>query len=194
MEDLTLASFAYLRLPLALAVVAFVVGSVGTFKANTQRAVVAGALMMILFFHAARLAMVAFDPYLSSRPLAEAIEEVPPGQLIIDRHYYDFSSVFFYLNRQLPILNGRRLNLEYGAAAPGTPDVFWTPERFRDRWLSAERCYVIAKEDAISYLGGIVGRERLNVVRVSGGKLVMTNQPFPGTTPLRLFSTEAPKS
>ena len=33
----------------------------------------AAALMMVLFFHAARLALVVFDPYMSSRPLAEAL-------------------------------------------------------------------------------------------------------------------------
>ena len=87
MEDLTLASFAYLRLPLALAAVAFVVGSIGTFKANTQRAVFSAALMMVLFFHAARLAMVAFDPFMSSRSVAEALQKSPQGTLIVDRHY-----------------------------------------------------------------------------------------------------------
>ena len=30
-------------------------------------------LMMVLFFHAARIALVAFDPYFSSRQLAEAL-------------------------------------------------------------------------------------------------------------------------
>ena len=48
--------------------------------------------MMVLFFQAARLAMVAFDPFLSSRPLAEALIATPDGKLIVDQHYYAFSS------------------------------------------------------------------------------------------------------
>ena len=72
MQDLTLDSFAYLRLPLAIAGIAFLVGALGTFRAAAERAFLAAALMMIIFFHAARLAMVTFDPYLSSRPLATA--------------------------------------------------------------------------------------------------------------------------
>ena len=56
--------------------------------------------MMVLFFHAARLALVVFDPYMSSRPLAEALLEAPPGKLIVDDQYYTFSSVFFYTNRR----------------------------------------------------------------------------------------------
>ena len=74
--------------------------------------------MMVLFLHAARLAMVVFDPYLSSRPLAEALLKAPPGELIEDNAYYTFSSVFFYANRRGLLLNGRQTNLEYGSYAP----------------------------------------------------------------------------
>ena len=174
-EDLTLASFAYLRLPLALAAVAFLVGSIGAFKANTQRAVLAAALMMVLFFHAARLAMVAFDPYLSSRPLAEALMKSPKGALIVDHHYYWFSSVFFYTNRSALLLNGRFMNLEYGSYAPGAPNVFIDDSQFKDLWLRPERSYIVARESAVPRLQGLVGSAQLNVVATSGGKVLLTN-------------------
>ncbi|HWS18778.1 MAG TPA: glycosyltransferase family 39 protein, partial [Candidatus Elarobacter sp.] len=95
MEDLTLRSFAYLRLPLALAVVAFLIGVVGNLKWKGQRAFLATAVMMVVFFHAARVAMVAFDPFLSTRPLANVILRSPPGKLISAYPYYEFSSVWF---------------------------------------------------------------------------------------------------
>ena len=176
MEDLTLASFAYLRLPLVLAAVAFLVGSVGTFKANTQRTVLAATLMMVMFFHAARLALVAFDPYLSSRPLAEALEKSPRGTLIVDHHYYWFSSIFFYTNRSALLLNGRFMNLEYGSYAPGAPNVFIDDSQFKNLWLKPERCYIVAKQSALPRLQGIVGNAQLNVVATSGGKVLLTNQ------------------
>ena len=178
-EDLTLASFAYLRLPLALAALAFLVGSIGTFKANTRRAVLAAALMMVLFFHAARLAMVAFDPYLSSRPLAEALEESPRGTLIVDHHYYWFSSIFFYTNRSALLLNGRFMNLEYGSYAPGAPNVFIDDSQFKDMWLQPERSYLVARQAALPRLQGLVGSGRLNVVATSGGKVLLTNHVLP---------------
>ena len=160
MEDLTLASFAYLRLPLALAAVAFVVGSIALFKAGTHRAVFAAALMMVLFYQAARLAMVAFDPYLSSRPLAEALEKSPRGTLIIDHHYYYFSSMFFYTNRSALLLNGRWMN-EYGSYAPGAPDVFIDDSQFKDLWVKPERYYIVAKQPAMPRLEGLVGEAQL---------------------------------
>jgi len=178
MEDLTLSSFAYLRWPLAIAVLAFCVGAVGTFRAGAQRAVVAATLMMVIFFHAARLAMVTFDPYLSSRPLAEALLKSPDGTLIVDHHYYTFSSVFFYTNRTALLLNGRRINLEYGSNAPGVPDVFIDDERFRNLWGHPERCYIVATSAAVPRLQDLVGREQLTEVANVGGKVLLSNHPL----------------
>ena len=73
MSDLTINSFAYLRAPLIVASVAFLIGALGMFRPAGQRAFLATALMMVLFFHAAHMALVVFDPYLSSRPLADAL-------------------------------------------------------------------------------------------------------------------------
>ena len=188
MEDLTLDSFAYLRVPLLVAALAFLAGALGNLRWAGQRAFLAAALMMIAFFHAARLAMVAFDPYLSSRPLAEAIRKGPEGQLIAQGHYYPFSSVFFYLNRDGLLLNGRRHNLEYGAAAPGAPAVFLNNAQLHDRWLTSERYYLVVSGNAIPTIEEVVGKEKLSVVAVSGGKAVLTNQPFAGTAPLSLYA------
>ncbi len=60
MGDLTLRAFAYLRLPLAVAAVAFLIGAVSGWRLSGKRAAIGAALMMTLFFHAARLALVTF--------------------------------------------------------------------------------------------------------------------------------------
>jgi hypothetical protein len=180
MEDLTLTSLAYLRRPLLLAAFAFLVGAVGTIRTTSQRAFLAAALMMVIFFQAARLALVAFDPYMSSRPLAEALLRSPAGKLIVDRQYYTYSSVVFYANRDVLLLNGRRNNLEYGSYAPGAPDVFIDDVQFAKLWLQPQRYYLVASEAAISRVKNLVVSTRLILVEKSGGKFVMTNQPLAG--------------
>lgn len=180
MEDLSLHSLAYLRVPLALAACSFLIGAVGTFRAPAGRAFLAAAVMMVVFFHAARLAMVTFDPYMSSRPLAEALRRAPAGALIVDHHYYTFSSVFFYADRDALLLNGRFNNLEYGAYAPGAPPVFIDDFQFKDLWNKPERSYLVAKESVLPRLEAIVGDGQFNVVAASGGKLVVTNHPLGG--------------
>jgi 4-amino-4-deoxy-L-arabinose transferase-like glycosyltransferase len=178
MRDLTLRSFAYLKLPLLLAGIAFLVGCAGTFRAKALRAYFAAALMMVLFFHAARLALVVFDPYLSSRPLASALLRAPHGDLVVDHHYYTYSSVFFYTNRTALLLNGRFNNLVYGSYAPDAPDVFIDDREFRERWLKPARCYLVVAEAAVPRLEQLVGAENLRTVVRSGGKALFTNLPL----------------
>lgn len=175
MEDLTIASFAYLRLPLIVAAIAFLLGAAGTFRARGQRAFLAVALMAILFFQAARIAMAAFDPYLSSRPLAEALRHAPPGKLIVDHHYYTFSSIFFYTNRSALLLNGRFNNLVYGSYAPGAPNVFIDDEQWKMFWLQPDRCYLVITQEAAQRLKQLVEPQLLTIVAQSGGKLLLTN-------------------
>lgn len=175
MADLTLPAFAYLKLPLALAGVALLVGAVAAWR----RAIpVAGlAVMMILFFHAARLALVVFDPYLSSRPLAETILRQSPGQLILGDQYYTFSSVFFYTNQHGLLLNGRVNNLEYGSYAPNAPrDVFITDADLARLWPLSSRYYLLLEGPAVPRIGRLLGRSALHLLATSGGKFLFTNQ------------------
>ncbi len=182
MQDLTLDSFAYLRLPLALAAVAFLLGAIGTIRATNLRAFLFTSAMMVVFFHAARLAMVGFDPYLSSRPLAEKLKASPAGELIVDHHYYEFSSVFFYTNRTAWLLNGRFNNLVYGSYAPNAPNIFLSDAEFPVRWSLPQREYFVAELKGVERVAKLVGAQTLHVVAASGGKLLVTNQDLPGAT------------
>ncbi len=176
MEDLTLQSFAYLRFPLALAAVALCIGLVGTIRARSEWSIAAAALMMVMFFQAARVAMVAFDPFLSSRQEAETLNRSPDGTLIVDHHYYWFSSVFFYTNRTALLLNARVDNLVYGSYAPGAPNVFIDDTQFRELWLSPGRKYIVARDTAEERLSALVGTGNLHILVSGGGKFLATNQ------------------
>jgi len=178
MLDLTFDSFAYLRFPLVLAGIAFLIGGIGNLRWSSVRAATCTAIMMILFFQAARLALVVFDPYLTSRPLADAIAKAPPGGLIVTGHYYPYSSVPFYLNRDPLLLNGIRHNLEYGAAALNCPPVFVTNADLARLWAEPKRWYLVTAESSIPKLQQELGADHVTVVTISGGKAVVSNQPI----------------
>lgn len=172
MADLTLRAFAYLRLPLAVAGIAFAIGAIGGW---TKKSTAAFAVMMVLFFHAARLALVVFDPYMSSRPLAQALLDAPPGKLIVDDQYYTFSSVFFYTDRTAYLLNGRVNNLEYGSYAPNAPkDVFIGNSDIQRMWRSPERYYLVFEGPRREKLANLLGNSMV-LVKASGGKFLVTN-------------------
>ena len=175
--DLTLASFAYLRLPLFVAGTAFLIGAVGVWRLKGRRAFLAIAVMMAIFFHASRLALIEFDPYLGSRQLAQALLKSPAGQLVLNGQYYSFSSVFFYTGRTALLLNGRVNNLEYGSYAPGSPPVFIGDTQFAELWSGHERWYVLTDADDLGRLSRVVGPAGLHKIAESGGKLLFANQP-----------------
>ena len=194
MKDLTFPSLAYLRTPLLVASLAFLIGFLILITAKGKRAFLGAALMMVIFFHAARLAMVVFDPYLSSRPLATALNQSAPGTLIVNHHYYTYSSVFFYTNRTALLLNGIYNNLEYGAYAPDVPPVFISDTDFKNLWLKPERYYFVASPEAAERLKPLVGPETFNVVKESGEKLLLTNHPIEGASKISpLTSVRLPK-
>jgi 4-amino-4-deoxy-L-arabinose transferase-like glycosyltransferase len=175
MEDLTIESFAYLRLPLAVAAVAFLIGCFGTLRSSGRQVYISAAAMMVVFFHAARLALVVFDPYMSSRTLADALIAAPPGQLIVNHHYYEFSSVFFYTNRGALLLNGRFNNLVYGSYAPSAPPVFIDDADLLQRWQMPDLYYFVADKPGLARIETIMPRQDLYVVKASGGKFLFAN-------------------
>lgn len=182
MEDLTLDSFAYLRWPLGMAAGAFLIGFVSTLRAGRRAACLGIAVMMVVFFQAARLAMVTFDPYLSSRPLVKILKDSPPGNLIVEHHYYWYSSVFFYTDRSALLLNGRIFNMVYGSYAPASADPFIDDGQFQSLWLQPGRYYVFAKAGQVDHLQSLVGRNHMTTVGASGGKVLLTNHPLAGSS------------
>lgn len=171
MQDLTLPALAYLRAPLLVAALAFAVGCAGTLLKRWR--VTALVAMMLLFTQAARMALVVFDPYLSSRPLAKALKAAPPGEVILDNQYYTFSSVFFYANLKKGwLLNGRVNNLEYGSYAPGAIDVWLDDGEFVRRWQSGQRHYLLIEGPSVPRLSA---RVQLHQVATAGGKFLFTN-------------------
>lgn len=177
--DLTLPAFAYLKLPLAVAALACGLCAIGGWFArhSIQGTVAVTAVGMIVFFQAARIALIRFDPYLGSYPLAMKLQQSPAGTLIEADSYYSFSSVFFYTNRSALLLNGRNNNLEYGSYAPNAPDVFIDDRRFAEVWRSKERYYLLANDPDLPHMESLVGHEHLHLVAESSGKSLLSNLP-----------------
>ena len=176
LSDLTLDSFAYLRWPLALAAAAFAIGTLSGFLSSRWKAYISLAVMMVVLLHAARLAMVTFDPYLSSRPLANVLLHSAPGTIVFDDQYYTFSSIVFYTDRSVLLLNGRVNNLEYGSNAPDAPHVFIGDKDILRRWAEPDRYYLIAEQPDVPRLTQLLGASRMHLVAESGGKYLFTNR------------------
>jgi len=179
--DLTQAAFAYLKLPLGLAAAAFGSAAIALvlWRSDLRKTVLALTACMIVFIQAARIALVVFDPYLGSYPLALALQQSPPGELIGANEYYLFSSVYFYTNRPVLLWNGRGANLEYGSYAPGAPQVFIDDTKFTELWNSSARHYLLMYRSEMPHLERLVGRAKVFQVKPNGENYLLTNQPLP---------------
>jgi Dolichyl-phosphate-mannose-protein mannosyltransferase len=176
MGDLTLKSFAYLRLPLIVAGCGVLIGIVGLLRVRrTGAVVVALAVMMLVFLQAARLALITFDPYLSSYQLADALKKAPPGNLIEGDAYYAFSATFFYTNQSALLWNGRSANLEYGSYAPNAKRVFIDDGQLKELWFRPQRTYLLVYGTDMPHLNELL-EKYLRIVATSGGNYLLSNQ------------------
>lgn len=176
LTDLRVPAFAYLRLPLVLAAAAFAVGLAGLLLLRRPlRAFSVLVVTMLLFLQAARVALVRFDPYLSSFQLADALKEAPPGRLVVGDAYYAFSATFFYTNHAALLWNGRSANLQYGSYAPGSPDVFIGDEALQALWHGGDRVYLLVYGSDMPQVSRLLAG-RPNVVASSGGNYLLTNK------------------
>jgi hypothetical protein len=135
------------------------------------------ALMMIAFFFFARMSLAAFDPYLSSRALAEAINrEYKDGEVIvINGEYEGGSSIGFYTRKMVYILNGRSANLEYGSYFKDAPKIFLSDGDIARMWSGPTRIYLftdsLAADKVTASLAAPVSK-----IAESGGKVILSNR------------------
>jgi 4-amino-4-deoxy-L-arabinose transferase-like glycosyltransferase len=179
--DLTPESLATLHAPIIGTALAFGLGGIVALvlrlKQQHLTANLTLAVMMAAFFYCAHTAFKTFQPYLSSKALAEAINrEYQEGDLIvINGEYEGGSSINFYTRRMVYILNGRTANLEQGSYYEDAPQIFLTDEEISRRWKEADRIYLFTDALQFDRLAGSLPAPVFTFAE-SGGKLILTNQ------------------
>ena len=93
---------------------------------------------------------------------------------MIEGHYYPASSVAFYTNRRVLLLNGQIDNLVYGAAAPGAPAVFVTDDDLARLWKRGRRLYLVVPQSSRERLNSLL--PEVHVLAESGGKCLLSNR------------------
>jgi hypothetical protein len=175
MADLTLPALAYLRTPLVLACVAFLLGGAAVLLMKLERAYLAIAVTLVVFYSAARLALVVFDPYLSSYAIAQRLNRLPTGMLIVCGKYNPLSSVFFY-SADRALQNESDLDiLEYGSLAPGARKIAISDEEMIRMWNGAGLTFLLAKAPRLQHIESVLGSMPAVLVLRSGDKFLFAN-------------------
>jgi 4-amino-4-deoxy-L-arabinose transferase-like glycosyltransferase len=184
-QDLTPTTFAHLFWLVVGTALLFMVGPALALVAvrrsrqgsNWRLAACCLAFMMAGLLHCYHAGMVAFDPILSSKALAAAIDkEYRPGdQIIINGRYEVGSSINYYTHKQVHILNGRIGNLWYGSYFADAPAIFYDDRSFLETWESAQRMFFFSEEPVLRAFLGRHPEFRYRVLAESGGKKILVN-------------------
>jgi 4-amino-4-deoxy-L-arabinose transferase-like glycosyltransferase len=182
-SDLTTNAFAELRVPATGAAVALGVGFVLAFlfRRRKQHARAAAAMFVTMgaMFVCANLAQQKFDPVLSSRVLADAIQNrwEPGARIVYNGEYETGSSIAFYTNQQVLLLNGRVTGMAFGSTYPDAPKVFLEAEDVRRLWQGSDRIFFFTEDSKKDYAMKVIEGLPVYTLADRGGKSVIMNRP-----------------
>jgi len=183
--DLTGPSFSALREPAAIAMVTFLAGPILAWmlrrRGHHLEATTSVGFTAAVFLIAAHIALVHFEPLLSSRAIADTINHLaaPEDRLLLYGDQSDGSSVIFYTNRQALLVDGRRSTLVWGSYYPDAPHLFLTDAEFVSMWGSGPRNWLFVPEDSNSHVEGLLG-SRAVAIQSLAGKTLYTDRPLVG--------------
>ena len=181
MLDLSYASFAALRLPAALAAVALMVAPLLSFFLRIRRrhyaATWALGAGMAVFLVAAHIALARFGPYLSSKDLARDIAQRarPQDRVMIYGDQAFGSSLLFYLQRPIDLVEGRTTSMWFGSTFPDAPKIYLSDADLQRDWAGTDRIFLFVPPHLKAKVDEILPNKF--VVAAVSGKYVYSNRP-----------------
>jgi 4-amino-4-deoxy-L-arabinose transferase-like glycosyltransferase len=190
--DLTGSSFAALRLPAALALTAFLIGPAIAWSFYARHrflpAILSIAATSSVFLIAAHIAFVRFNPMLSSVNFAETIQSleqthrISPDNIVLIYGDQAFgSSIPFYLNRQVELVDGRTTSMLFGSTFPDAPPIFLTSADLLAQWGRGPRKLLFVPLEKRDYVDQLLGSSQI-ILQQTSGKALITDRPIaPGS-------------
>ena len=186
--DLTGASFSALRLPAALACVAFALGPALALLLRARKqhlaATVTVAATSALFLVAAHLALLRFAPMLSSQEFAETIQSLrrrgavaPNAEILMYGDQALGSSIPFYLQQQVELVNGRSTSMLFGSTFPDAPHLFETGAELKASWGTGRRKLLFVPLEHHDEVHALLGARPI-LLKTAAGKELLTDRPL----------------
>jgi len=178
--DLTPRALGLFRFPLATFALALFVGSILNFLCRRRNRTTAAnwvlTIMMVFVLFAVHQGLVMFSPILSSKKLADAVEqEYRPGDVIVSYGTYeDASTLNFYVQQPVHVVNTRTEgDLDYGSLFPDAPAIFDNDASLDALWRGPRRVFLWVEDGKIPPY--VLQSGSYQLAR-SGGKLVLMNR------------------
>jgi len=186
--DLTGPSFAALRLPATLALIALAIGPAAAWVLRHRRehfaSTVTVAFTSAIFLIAAHAALDRFSPMLSSQDFAERIDDLRTQNLIApdtaillfgDQSYG--SSIPFYLNQKVGLVDGRSSSMLFGSTFADAPNIFLTSQDLLAQWGHGPRKILFVPLEKSDEVSRLLGSNQI-ILEETSGKLLITDRPL----------------
>jgi len=180
--DLTPRALGLFRVPLAMFALAMFAGTLLNWLFRRRGRAEAGnwalAVMMVFVLFAVHQGLVMFSPILSSKKLADAIEqEFRPGDVIVSYGTYeDASTINFYAQQPIHVVNTRTEgDMYYGSLFPDAPAIFDDDSSFAALWKGPQRVFLWVEEGKIP---PYVEQTSYYVLARNGGKMILMNRQW----------------
>ncbi len=182
--DLTGPSFAALRLPAGLAAAGLLLGPVMAWILRRQRhhfeATVSVAFTSAVFLIAAHIALVRFEPMLSSHAMADTINHIDKrgdATLILYGDVADGSSLLFYTRRPALLVNGRVSSVLWGSNYPDAPHVLISDADLLALWGTGPRRFLFVPGGVHAHVAALLGT-RAYLLQELSDKALYTDRPL----------------
>jgi hypothetical protein len=190
--DLTGPSFAALRLPAALAAIAFAIGPLTAWTLRARRHPLAStatiALTSATFLLAAHIALIRFAPMLSSRDFASTIQHLeadhsiaPDSQVLLFGDQAYGSSIPFYLGHHVELVEGRSTSMLFGSLFPDAPHIFLTSQDLLAQWGQGPRKILFVPLEKRDVVDKLLGPHQI-LLHETSGKALLTDRPLDRST------------
>ncbi len=138
------------------------------------------------FLFAAHIALDRFGPMLSSKNLADEIRRLeaqrriaPDTQVMLFGDQAYGSSIPFYLNRQVTLVDGRSSSMLFGSTFADAPHVFLTIPEMQAQWGRGPRKILFIPIERRKDADAALGRHQV-VIEDEGNKELITDRPLDG--------------
>lgn len=182
--DLTLQSFAHLRVPTFLSAVSLGAMSTAAWilrkRGRDVAVIIALALGMIAVIFSADLAFRTFEPELSSHSLAVELNKLLRNgdQVAVYGDFTAASSLAFYTGRRIWLYDAPYSSLQYGSQYPDAPRIFLGDEDFPAFWRDSARVFLVVPRDQSQRALARLPASSTWLVTKIGGKTLYSNQPL----------------
>ena len=181
--ELNLAVLGVFRGPLVATGIALLLGTGLNWMWRRRGAPDAGnralAAMMLVVLYSTLQSMVIFEPVISSKTLALAIERAyrPGDAIVINAEYEKGSTLNFYARVPVHVLNNRTGNLWYGSLFADAPLVHVDHVWLAQQWNGPSRVFLwTEKRHRERALMGVPPGQVFEFAS-GGGKVILTNRP-----------------